>query len=55
MVIPAGYKGVRKVVNPLLGSNPKSGSFPELVVVAHWILLLIWIFPEETIGGFYWY
>ena len=48
-----GYKGICEVVNPLLGSNLKSKSFPEAAVMAYRILLLIWIFPEKIIGGFY--
>ena len=53
--IPAGHKEGHKGVDPLLGSNPKSRSFPEAVVVAALrILLLIWILPEGIIGGFYW-
>ena len=54
MVIPAGHKEGHEGVNPLLGSNPKSGSFPEAVVAVR-ILLLIWIFPEKMIGGSYQY
>ena len=51
--IPAGHKGGPEGVNPLLRSNPKSGSFPEAVTAVR-ILLLIWIFPERMIEGSYW-
>ena len=47
-----GHEGGPEGVNPLLGSNPKNGSFPEAVAAVR-ILLPIWILPEGMIGGSY--
>ena len=47
MPVAVGHERVREVVYPLLGLNAKNGSFLETVVVAHQILLPIWIFPER--------